>query len=167
MKFRFVENTWYSPATFQILWHSAKLSRRIASTILKNFILLNFHLKFSGANINQQDQYGRAPLHVAAAVDYTEMIEFLLQHHADIDITTGGELQTPIHFAAKNDACQALKLLIDYGANVNCRDYQNRTPIQVRTLLIFYLINFCVSYTSSVPNLSIIIRINLSINPMF
>ena len=59
------------------------------------------------------------------------MIEFLLQHQADIDITTVGELQTPIHFAAKNDACQALKLLIAYGANVNCRDYQNRTPIQV------------------------------------
>lgn len=59
------------------------------------------------------------------------MIEFLLQHQADIDITTLGELQTPIHFAAKNDACQALKLLIDCGANVNCRDYQNRTPIQV------------------------------------
>ena len=87
---------------------------------------------YLGANINQQDKYGRAPLHVAAAVDYTEMIEFLLHNNADIDITTFGELQSPIHFAAKNDACQALKLLINYGANVNCRDYQNRTPIQVR-----------------------------------
>lgn len=84
-----------------------------------------------GANINQQDRYGRAPLHVAAAVDYTEMMEFLLTHEADIGITTFEELQTPIHFAAKNDACQALKLLINYGASINCRDYQNRTPLQV------------------------------------
>ena len=84
-----------------------------------------------GANINQQDRYGRAPLHVAAAVNYTEMIEFLLKQEADIGITTFGELQTPIHFAAKNDACQALKLLINYGASIHIRDYQNRTPLQV------------------------------------
>jgi ankyrin repeat protein len=93
----------------------------------------HFSSNFSGANINQQDKYGRAPLHVAAAVDYTEMIEFLLNNNADMEITTFGELQTPVHFAAKNDACQALKLLRNYGANINGRDYQNRTPIQVRS----------------------------------
>lgn len=59
------------------------------------------------------------------------MIEFLLKQEADIGITTFGELQTPIHFAAKNDACQALKLLINYGASIHIRDYQNRTPLQV------------------------------------
>ncbi len=30
------------------------------------------------ADINQKDNYGRTPLHIAAAVDYPEMVEFLI-----------------------------------------------------------------------------------------
>lgn len=84
-----------------------------------------------GADINQQDKYGRAPLHVSAAVNYVEMVEFLVSKGANVDIRTTEELQTPIHFAAKNDACKSLKALISYGVDVNCRDYQERTPLQV------------------------------------
>ena len=32
------------------------------------------------ANINKADNYGRTPLHVAAAVDYPEMVTFLVEH---------------------------------------------------------------------------------------
>jgi ankyrin repeat protein len=81
--------------------------------------------------MNQQDKYGRAPLHVAAAVDYVEMVEFLVTKGADVNIRTTGEEQTPIHFAAKNDACKSLKALVAYGVDVSCRDYQERTPLQV------------------------------------
>lgn len=38
------------------------------------------------ADINVADNYGRTPLHVAAAVDYPEMVTFLVEHggkHAD------------------------------------------------------------------------------------
>ncbi len=31
-----------------------------------------------GAIINKQDLYGRTPLHLASAVDYHEMVEFLV-----------------------------------------------------------------------------------------
>ena len=81
--------------------------------------------------MNQQDLYGRSPLHVAAAVDYTEMLEFLLQNGADIHIKTSGEGQTAMHYAAKNDAINSLEMLLAYGANIDARDSKNRTPLQV------------------------------------
>ena len=31
-----------------------------------------------GANVNHQDQYGRTPLHLAAAVNYEEMVAFII-----------------------------------------------------------------------------------------
>ena len=42
---------------------------------------------------------------------------------------TIGESQTPIHYAAKYNAVSALKVLIDYKADYNDRDYKKRTPI--------------------------------------
>ena len=62
------------------------------------------------------------------------MVEFLVSRGAQVDIQASGSLQTPIHFAAKNDACKSLKALIAYGVDVNCRDYQERTPLQVNFL---------------------------------
>ena len=84
-----------------------------------------------GAKIDIQDNFGRAPLHVAAAVDYAEMVEFLINKNANINISTLTEEQTPIHFAAKNGACQSLKMLLAYGADIVSKDSKNRTPLQV------------------------------------
>ena len=84
-----------------------------------------------GADINKVDKFGRAPLHVAAAANYGEMVEFLLTKGAEIGLTTRGELQTPIHFAAKNDAILSLQVLINFGADQTCKDYKGRTPLQV------------------------------------
>ena len=48
---------------------------------------------------------------------------------ADIDAKTMSEDQTPIHYAAKNNAISSLKILLKLGANLNDRDYKQRTPI--------------------------------------
>ena len=48
---------------------------------------------------------------------------------ADIDAKSNGEEQSAIHYAAKFNAVQALKVLIDWNANVNDRDYKRRTPL--------------------------------------
>ncbi len=77
------------------------------------------------------DKFGRAPLHVAAAANYGEMVEFLLVKGADITLKTRGEKQQPIHFAAKNDAVLSLQVLINFGADTTCKDYKGRTPLQV------------------------------------
>ena len=55
----------------------------------------------------------------------------LLHSGADITIRTQGENQTAIHYAAKNDAVEALKILLDNGADLNDVDYKGRSPLQV------------------------------------
>ena len=81
--------------------------------------------------MNKVDKFGRSPLHVAAAVDYVDMVEFLLENGACVETKTLGECQTPMHFAAKNDAVNAMKVLLAYKSDINCTDYKNRTPLQV------------------------------------
>ena len=99
------------------------------------FVFMQAFCPILGADLNQQDKFGRSPLHVAAAVDYADMVRFLVKNGADINIQTYGEEQMPIHYAAKNDACKSLKMLLGYGANIDSRDMKNRTPLQVRRLI--------------------------------
>ena len=86
---------------------------------------------FTGADINKADDYGRTPLHVAAAADYSEMIRFLLDHGANVHVTSAGEGQTPLHYAAKNEAVQCVKILLAFGADIDARDFKLRSPLQV------------------------------------
>ena len=81
--------------------------------------------------MNHQDEFGRSPLHVAAAVDYADMVEFILEHGGNIDIRTKGEEQTAIHYAARSDAINSIQMLLGHGANIDARDSRNRTPLQV------------------------------------
>lgn len=68
---------------------------------------------------------------MAAAVDYPEMVQFLVQRGADIYAKTGKEMQTPVHFAARNDAALSLKMLLKCGADITDKDFKQRTALQV------------------------------------
>ena len=59
------------------------------------------------------------------------MVQFLILRDASIGTGTSGENQTPLHYAAKNDATHSLKTLLKYGADIDDRDYKERTPLQV------------------------------------
>lgn len=61
------------------------------------------------------------------------MVHFLVQRGADIHAKTGKELQTPIHFAARNDATSSLKMLMKCGACITDKDFKQRTALQVCT----------------------------------
>ncbi|KAL0964344.1 hypothetical protein UPYG_G00322550 [Umbra pygmaea] len=89
-----------------------------------------------GSDVRRPDSYGVTPLHVAAALDYEEMIHFLLKRKghfltADIGAKTNLDHQTPLHYAAKNDAVGAIRVLLQYGADISAQDYKKRTPLQL------------------------------------
>ena len=62
---------------------------------------------------------------------------------------TYGELQTPMHYAAKNNAALSLKIMLRLGAFINDRDYKKRTPLFVaaetgKFILVFF--DSCFNY---------------------
>ena len=81
--------------------------------------------------MNIADKFGRTPLHVAAAADYHDMVKFLVEQGANVSAQTTGENQTPLHYAARNEAVQCVKTLLVYDAEIDARDYKQRTPLQV------------------------------------
>ena len=51
---------------------------------------------------------------------------------ADKEACTTGEHQTPVHYAARNDATEALKALVKRNCKYKMvRDYKGRTPLHV------------------------------------
>ena len=68
---------------------------------------------------------------MAALADYADMVRFLIENGAKVQAQTAGEDQTPLYYAAKNEAVQCVKILLAYGADIEARDYKKRTPLQV------------------------------------
>lgn len=46
--------------------------------------------------------------------------------------STGGK--TPLHFAAEHAECDCISLLLEHGANLNIRDYDGNTPLELAFL---------------------------------
>lgn len=72
-----------------------------------------------GANIHAVNSFGQTALHLAASTDHIEMVRWLLQKGAHLDTMTSVELQSPIHYAARNDSLEALQILIGNGGERN------------------------------------------------
>ena len=56
------------------------------------------------------------------------MVEFLIEHHAEVNSKTEEGL-TPIHLAADGGHANVTKFLIEHGADVNATELKNVTPL--------------------------------------
>ena len=68
-------------------------------------------------NIDVRDSHGRTPLHEAAASNNYIMVEWLIEQQANLEAKTVKENQTPLHYAARFDAIQSIKVLLQAGGN--------------------------------------------------
>ncbi|XP_027131299.1 transient receptor potential channel pyrexia isoform X1 [Larimichthys crocea] len=122
----------------QVISHGAdpNSSDRYGQTILHEISrawsvdVMRFFLD-RGSDLNQPDQFGVTALHVASALDYQDMVQFLLNRKADPEARTLLDQQTPLHYAAKNDAVGSIRLLLKAGASISSKDYKHRTPLQL------------------------------------
>ena len=71
-------------------------------------------------DVNGYVSLDRSALSLAAACGFTDVMECLIKLGADINLNDGGDLgYTPIEHAAREDKIEALKLLIEKGAEID------------------------------------------------
>ncbi len=80
-----------------------------------------------GADIEAQDAYGRTPLHNRAVIALGE-IRTLLELGADVHAKDKGG-DTPLHTAAKFANVEAVRLLLEHGAQADVLNASNQTPL--------------------------------------
>jgi ankyrin repeat protein len=91
------------------------------------------------ADPNRLDLRGYRPLHNSAVFNQPEIARVLLEARADPNAITGtdyspcgspfDERATPLDFAAKSGAVSVIAELVKHGANLNCRNWDDETPL--------------------------------------
>ncbi len=71
---------------------------------------------------------GNTPLHFAASGDHTEVIEYLIEKGADVNMKSYFGM-TPLHVAAQNGQQKVTELLIKKGAAIHVKDRSRHTPV--------------------------------------
>lgn len=69
-----------------------------------------------------------SPLHIAALMGQTAIVQWLLENGFTPKLTTKTE-QTPLHWAVLSGSAPTVQLLLDKGADVNAVDSNGQTPL--------------------------------------
>ncbi|XP_049855556.1 ankyrin-1-like [Schistocerca gregaria] len=81
-----------------------------------------------GASVNAREKIGRTPLHLAAAIDFTDVVNILITNKADVN-ATDDRMWTPLHSAAYDGHLDTTKILTVSGAKIDARTENQTTPL--------------------------------------
>lgn len=80
-------------------------------------------------DLNTKDQYGSAPLNIAALFNKEEIAKLLIDAGADLNVKSG-DGSTPLHSAAFFCRPEIAKMLLDKGADVTARNNYGSTALE-------------------------------------
>lgn len=78
-----------------------------------------------GANVDELDPNGDAPLVMAAYLGHSEIVKLLLEAGADVTAVDPGMKATALHAAAYAGRTEAARLLIEHGIDINKQGPKN------------------------------------------
>jgi ankyrin repeat protein len=81
-----------------------------------------------GAAVDIRDFLKNTTLHTASMYGLTDIVQWLLDHDADVN-SQAGDCWTPLHMAANNNHPEVVKVLLDRGADVRASTGFNETPL--------------------------------------
>lgn len=76
----------------------------------------------------KDDSRGWTPIVLAAFNTHKAIVEFLIEHGADVNVKDT-VLWTPLHAAVRGGDTEIIELLIKNGANVNARTFRDESPL--------------------------------------
>ena len=77
-------------------------------------------IKSGEFDVNSFVSIDRSALALAAACNYTDVMECLIENGANVNLNNGGDLgYTPIEEAARENKVEAIELLLSKGADIN------------------------------------------------
>ncbi len=86
------------------------------------------------ADINAEDEFGWTPLHdssIGRNFKDGSVLRLLLAHGADVNVRAKDDGQTPLHRASDSGAPEAVRLLLEQGANAEVKGDDGKTALQV------------------------------------
>ena len=83
----------------------------------------------AGVGVNEKNNVGMTPLHLAAWGGYKDLVKLLLENGANIDEKNKNSGITPILWAAGQGHKDIVKLLVDRGANIDVKNDRGVTPV--------------------------------------
>ncbi len=85
----------------------------------------------SHGEVNDYDDEGQAPLHVAADRGDSEAVNILTGNGADIDVPREEDNRTPLHIAVNEGHAEVVAALLEAGAKVNSEDFDGWLALHV------------------------------------
>lgn len=83
----------------------------------------------AGADVNERDTTGVAPIHYAAQMGHADVIEILILRGADVGIGTTKDGNTALHLASGSGQNDAVTLLLGNGADIDRGNNDAQTPL--------------------------------------
>lgn len=80
-------------------------------------------------DLNQKDDYGSTPLHIASTFGKTEVARLLIEGGADLNATSA-DGSTPLHIAAFYGRTEIVKALLTQNADVSIRNSYKATALE-------------------------------------
>jgi ankyrin repeat protein len=83
---------------------------------------------YKSGTVDNLGESGWAPLHEAAREGHVEVIQYLLEKNADVNVRTALG-STPLHWAAIGGHAGAARALLDAGGDVDATNYEGKSVL--------------------------------------